>query len=777
MDSEGDMTADTLNSGNKRSTGIISTKKSLFSPSSHSTADTLNSGTNNKSLLLLDSSSHSTADTLNSGTNNKNLNLQSSSDITNIPKKTTKIILDNKSLLPSASTSHSTSTADTLNSGTKEKNSNLKSDASPQFTSIGNGSISNTTTSNIPTADNGKENGQSLDPQVPRSSTNPLSNNLDQSISTNDSLNSSESNTGRELNSSDDRSEETAESISQRKNLKRKRDKYLSMDTYNNMIQFLQDPKSIESISERRKLSRLSKRYKLKNDQTNQEWPKGLVLLKSSKDKFNNYVWKIYVPTTKKHIAIHYFHQNGPNKHQGWVRTYKLVSNNYTGVTETDVRDYVNNCDACIKYNPICKKPRLKPILSTHVMNRIQIDLKEYTLYSTENEGYNYQLTVVDHFSGFPWAFPQFTKSSHETAYNLMKLFFVFGPCEILHSDNGGEFVNKIVDELSVVFGFRCAHGKAYNPQEQGKVEKLNGTIATMLAKLMYERKSNRWIDLLEEVLYSYRITYNLATRKTPFEVFYMRQPNRAYNLPGDDKIQQAEDYQNEEEIGEISDRICQEVREQQERNAQIMLRYIDTKNTQNISVGDFVMVDLHNSKKIQQKRPLGKPLFAYPGTVVDVHKNKTIIVKWKNGETSEVIENNKYKVVSEQIYETTDCPNDDEDMIVENSIQEIQTTTTQMEPLNPGGLEQEIDRDNADENWVPLVGQRVEIYWENEKTWYPGEVVKHLEKSGKFRVIYDDDGDNKMEIFERKFWRRCKSKKLLQTQLKFNNISKNTRK
>jgi hypothetical protein len=74
------------------------------------------------------------------------------------------------------------------------------------------------------------------------------------------------------------------------------------------------------------------------------------------------------------------------------------------------------------------KKPRLKPILSVGVMDRLQIDLKEFTFYQEWNDEYSYLLTVIDHFSGYPWAFPLFTKTAQEVSYHLINLFFMFGP-------------------------------------------------------------------------------------------------------------------------------------------------------------------------------------------------------------------------------------------------------------------------------------------------------------------------------------------------------------
>ncbi len=111
-------------------------------------------------------------------------------------------------------------------------------------------------------------------------------------------------------------------------------------------------------------------------------------------------------------------------------------------------------------------------------------------MYVDDNDGYRYLLTVIDHFSNFGFGFPLHTKTAEEVAIHLHLLFCVFGPPTILHSDNGGEFVNRTMDVLRDKYGIQAAHGKAYNPREQGKVEKFNGTIATLLAKKMHEQQT-----------------------------------------------------------------------------------------------------------------------------------------------------------------------------------------------------------------------------------------------------------------------------------------------
>ena len=47
-----------------------------------------------------------------------------------------------------------------------------------------------------------------------------------------------------------------------------------------------------------------------------------------------------------------------------------------------------------------------------------------------------------------------------------------------LQSDNGGEFVSHVLEELCLSLKIRIIHGRLYHPQSQGQVERLNKKIA-----------------------------------------------------------------------------------------------------------------------------------------------------------------------------------------------------------------------------------------------------------------------------------------------------------
>eukprot|EP00171_Calliarthron_tuberculosum_P008402 IDg8402t1 len=54
---------------------------------------------------------------------------------------------------------------------------------------------------------------------------------------------------------------------------------------------------------------------------------------------------------------------------------------------------------------------------------------------------------------------------------------------KIIQSDNGSEFVNQLISELVTLNGIEQRTISPYNPRANGAVERLNGTVETMLKK------------------------------------------------------------------------------------------------------------------------------------------------------------------------------------------------------------------------------------------------------------------------------------------------------
>ena len=82
-------------------------------------------------------------------------------------------------------------------------------------------------------------------------------------------------------------------------------------------------------------------------------------------------------------------------------------------------------------------------------------------------------------------------KTAEEVLKKLEVLFWVFGFPQTLHTDNGKEFKNKIMQEFCQKHGIKQVHGAPRMPQTQGLFERNNRTV-----------KNERWCSKLGKAAY-----------------------------------------------------------------------------------------------------------------------------------------------------------------------------------------------------------------------------------------------------------------------------------
>ena len=81
------------------------------------------------------------------------------------------------------------------------------------------------------------------------------------------------------------------------------------------------------------------------------------------------------------------------------------------------------------------------------LLSTLQIDLID--MRHLPHDGNKWILRIVDHWSKFNLAYPLPQKTAKEVKNALEKwVFRIFGLPTILHSDNGREFVNHLIEDV-----------------------------------------------------------------------------------------------------------------------------------------------------------------------------------------------------------------------------------------------------------------------------------------------------------------------------------------
>ena len=136
------------------------------------------------------------------------------------------------------------------------------------------------------------------------------------------------------------------------------------------------------------------------------------------------------------------------------------------------------------------------------------------------NKGNRFILTVADFATRYPEAFPTPSQTAEVVADALIELFSRVGIPDEIVSDQGTNFMSSLITQLCETLGIRKIKSSVYYPQTNGLVERLNGTLKSMLRKFVHDEPKT-WDKVLPYVLFSYREVPEASTGFSPFELLY----------------------------------------------------------------------------------------------------------------------------------------------------------------------------------------------------------------------------------------------------------------
>jgi transposase InsO family protein len=167
-------------------------------------------------------------------------------------------------------------------------------------------------------------------------------------------------------------------------------------------------------------------------------------------------------------------------------------------------------------------KPAFRPITVYSVNDQWQIDLINFSKYSKWNAGFKYLLCGIDVFSRKSFVVAMKKKSD---TINAMKLILDVQKPILIQSDNGTEFLNHSFQNLLQAKGVRHITANVGDHNRQSLVERFNRTLENIIKLYQESRKSNRYINVLEDIVFNYNHTYHRGVNDVP-EVRYQENPS-----------------------------------------------------------------------------------------------------------------------------------------------------------------------------------------------------------------------------------------------------------
>ena len=230
---------------------------------------------------------------------------------------------------------------------------------------------------------------------------------------------------------------------------------------------------------------------------------------------------QVVIPSRMKEDIMKQAHDELLACHQGLERTYEKIRDScWWPNMYKDVQNWVRTCPTCQLH--IEKKGEnipLKTIMVSKPFQLLSIDIVGPL--PITKRGNRYMLVMIEHMISVPEAVPL----SHITMGKVVLAFMEtivcrYGLPEKMLSDLGKQFVSTLMVEVCLRLGIEQVFTSPYHPQTNGMVERFNGTLKRMLAK-MISQKQDDWDDYLPYVLAAYRMTPIPELGVSPYELMH----------------------------------------------------------------------------------------------------------------------------------------------------------------------------------------------------------------------------------------------------------------
>jgi hypothetical protein len=202
------------------------------------------------------------------------------------------------------------------------------------------------------------------------------------------------------------------------------------------------------------------------------------------------------------------------------IYTKLLRDGHFWSGMRQDIDKFIQSCESCQRVNLIREGFHpLTPITAKLPMDHVAIDLKEMPETPMHEK---YLLVMADIATDYMVLKVLKNKDEYSVARALWEIFAFLGLPTIIQSDNGAEFVNKVLKALVELHGIDHRLVAAYHPRANGFVERKNFDIQQIFKKVL-NGAIHEWVPWVPFVQLAYNNRISSRTGSTAFSLMFGR--------------------------------------------------------------------------------------------------------------------------------------------------------------------------------------------------------------------------------------------------------------
>ena len=213
-----------------------------------------------------------------------------------------------------------------------------------------------------------------------------------------------------------------------------------------------------------------------------------------------------------------YYDTKSPVCFTGQQSLLKAAKKANKTVTLKDVITFLQSQDVYTMNKPLKRKFVKNKTTASGFMTDWQSDLMDMSKFSNENDTHKFVLCCIDVLSRYAWAIPMKNKTPQECirAFEIV-LKSGYKPFR-LFTDMGGEYCNRAFEKMLEKHDIR--HVTAKNTETKASIaERYIRSLKMRLYKAFYAQKSQRYLEILPNIVSSLNHSYHRTIERTPASV------------------------------------------------------------------------------------------------------------------------------------------------------------------------------------------------------------------------------------------------------------------
>ena len=214
---------------------------------------------------------------------------------------------------------------------------------------------------------------------------------------------------------------------------------------------------------------------------------------------------------------------NPETGYQSAERLYQKAREEGINVSRKIVKEWLKTQETYTKFKRIVRRHKYRRTFVKDLGEELQMDLVDMKKYSRENKGYYWILTGIEILSRYAFAIPVYRKdktSMTKAVERMLTKFKVrFGKYpKLIQFVEGKEFYNVGVRNLLKI-GYDIKYFSTYSGRKAAVVERFNKTLKTSMWKYFDSKKTQNWLDVLDDLVKNYNNTKHRTIGMKPSDV------------------------------------------------------------------------------------------------------------------------------------------------------------------------------------------------------------------------------------------------------------------